>query len=462
MRAKILKILLVSLALGPVLSVALPTQADAAITSRGLLYRLDAKNPASYTTGSTVWKDLSGNGYDVTLYNGASTACSTPYVGANTCASSYSETVASGVRMPAMQFYNQTSATSGKYGAFNAGGAISWGAFPGFSITFYANFGTTNGNWDRIIDFGSSAGANNIEIARSNNSTNLTLEIWNSATSQSYGYCSNSIISNNTWAHYAVVADGTNCYMYKNNGSKSTTSYSGLPSNVSRLTSYLGRSWWSGDAMFSGGIADIAMYNVALTDAEVAQNFAEQTAAQIITFTSTAPTSAVSGVGSYAVTDTVTSQLPITNTIDATSASVCSISGGTVTFTTGGTCKINANQPGNAHYSAAAQVQQSFGITTNSSLIFSIAGGATTATYRQSLGLTATVTSTGKVTFYQQGKTIPGCKGLSGTGTITCNWKPSQKSIITLSVQFVPSNAQLATRYAGPINISVSNRSNKR
>lgn len=248
--------------------------------------------------------------------------------------------------------------------------------------------------------------------------------------------------------------------MYKNGVKQTPASYTGLPSNVSRSTSYIGRSWWT-DGMYSGGLADLALYNVTLTDTEVAQNYSEQTAAQVISFTSTAPSNAISDIGSYAVTDTVTSQLQTIKTIDATSAAICSISNGTVTFTTGGTCKINSNQPGNANYSAAAQVQQSFGITANSSLVFSIAGGATSATYRQSLGLTATVTSTGKVTFYQQGKPIPGCKNLSGTGAITCNWKPAQKTAVQLTVTFVPTNGQLASRTASQV-VNVAKRSTTR
>lgn len=441
------------------------SQANASIVTRGLLLRLDAKNPASYATGSTTWKDLSGNGNDVTLYNSTSTTCSTPYVGANTCAGSNSETVATGVRMPTMQFYNQTTASTGKYGAVNAGGAVNWGAFTGFTISFYANFGTNSNAWDRIIDFGSAAGGSsgyNIEVGRSGvDSSKVFIETWTGA-SVSNGYCATIPITNNTWAHYAIVLTASQCLTYKNGNLQSTTAYTGVPSNVSRSVNYIGRSWWSGDGMYSGGLADLAMYNLALADTEVAQNYAEQTASQVLSFTSTAPTSAVSGVGSYVVADTSTSQLPVVTTIDPSSSTICSISNGTITFTSGGTCTINANQPGNANYSAAAQVQQGFSITANSTLVFSVAGGATTATYRQALGLTATVSPTGKVTFYQQGKAIPGCKGIIGSGSVVCNWKPAQKSTITLSVKFVPNNSLLATRTAGPLTVSVGRRTGTR
>jgi large repetitive protein len=79
---------------------------------------------------------------------------------------------------------------------------------------------------------------------------------------------------------------------------------------------------------------------------------------QTITFTSTAPSNAAIS-GTYTPTATATSGLTVALTIDSSSSSVCSISAGVVSFTTAGTCTINANQAGNTNYNAAPQVQQS-------------------------------------------------------------------------------------------------------
>ena len=69
--------------------------------------------------------------------------------------------------------------------------------------------------------------------------------------------------------------------------------------------------------------------------------------AQAISFTSTAPTAAVYG-GSYAVSATASSGLPVALSIDSSSdTGACSLSGGTVTFTGVGQCVIDANQGGN-------------------------------------------------------------------------------------------------------------------
>jgi hypothetical protein len=84
---------------------------------------------------------------------------------------------------------------------------------------------------------------------------------------------------------------------------------------------------------------------------------------QAITFTSTPPANPTVG-GTYTVSATGGgSGNPVTFSIDSSSTSgACSIPGTTVSFTGAGTCVIDANQAGNANYSAAPQVQQSFSI----------------------------------------------------------------------------------------------------
>ncbi len=94
---------------------------------------------------------------------------------------------------------------------------------------------------------------------------------------------------------------------------------------------------------------------------QVQQSFAVGKGSQTIAFTSTAPTNAVAGGPTYIPTATGGASLnPVTFTIDASAASVCSINLGVVSFTAVGTCKINADQAGDANYNAAPQVQQSF------------------------------------------------------------------------------------------------------
>ena len=66
----------------------------------------------------------------------------------------------------------------------------------------------------------------------------------------------------------------------------------------------------------------------------------------------------------------------------------------------------------------------------------SIAGNVKEVSKGQRITLTATLDDTVKITFFADGKRIPGCIGMSAVaGTVTCSWKPTiQKSVIVYSV----------------------------
>jgi hypothetical protein len=122
-------------------------------------------------------------------------------------------------------------------------------------------------------------------------------------------------------------------------------------------------------------------------------------AAQSITFTSTAPTDATVGGTAYTVAATGGgSGNAVTFSIDAASSGICSISGSSVSFTAVGTCIVLAGQAGDADYSAAQQVSQSFAIsrapvsvTVSGSQTF---GGSPSFTYTPADGISGTVSCT--------------------------------------------------------------------
>ena len=78
---------------------------------------------------------------------------------------------------------------------------------------------------------------------------------------------------------------------------------------------------------------------------------------QVLTFQSTPPSSPIVG-STYTVNVTSDASLAPTVVIANSSTSVCSISAGVVTFSSTGTCTINATQTGNDQYAAAAASQQ--------------------------------------------------------------------------------------------------------
>jgi hypothetical protein len=100
---------------------------------------------------------------------------------------------------------------------------------------------------------------------------------------------------------------------------------------------------------------------------EARQSFTVDKRAQLITFTSNAPSPATVGGPIYAVGATSTSGLAVS--LSSGTPSVCSLAGSTVSFLATGACTIDADQAGNSEYGAAAQAQQSFVVSAASMLL---------------------------------------------------------------------------------------------
>jgi hypothetical protein len=142
----------------------------------------------------------------------------------------------------------------------------------GFTCEAIVKFTSASQTWERIIDFSSGTPSDNIIFSRSGNSNDLRLQIFNGSTSVA-DISATGAIANGSYAHYAVTANGTNLYIYKNGIQVATVASSGLPSNVSRTTNYIGRSPWSGDSYFSGNIDMVRTYSRALSAAEINANY---------------------------------------------------------------------------------------------------------------------------------------------------------------------------------------------
>jgi hypothetical protein len=131
--------------------------------------------------------------------------------------------------------------------------------------------------------------------------------------------------------------------------------------------SFIGPGTCTVDADQGGGISGGVNYAPA---SQVQQSFDVATSGgvtpQTIAFTSAAPVNATVGGIAYFVTATATSGLPVVLTVDAASATVCTIGNDFVSFIGPGTCTIDANQgggiSGGVNYKAAPQVQQSFAV----------------------------------------------------------------------------------------------------
>ena len=276
----------------PVGSLAVPqlmNQAHAGpITTSGLLLNLDANDANSYGGSGNEWRDLSGNGYHATLLSPG-----------NGYTLTYDST------NKAMSFSNQSRSSNDSNGAYATitSKEIPQQTWGGFSATFYANLGSGSANsWSRVLDFSTSSftqgsgDRGGILIARRESGTNLQLG-FRSMDGRTVGECiATNIITDNAFHHYAVTVDGNGtCIWYKNKnphtgytstgGGTNASATSGstgtnlkLPSNNAKSSLWIGRSHWN-DRYLNGSIRNLAVYNTALTSAQVTANFDGQTGA---------------------------------------------------------------------------------------------------------------------------------------------------------------------------------------
>jgi len=181
----------------------------------------------------------------------------------------------------------------------------------------------------------------------------------------------------------------------------------------------------------------------------VPQSFTVAKANQTISFTTTAPSSAVTGT-TYNVAATSTSGLTVAITVSG----ACTISSGTVTFgPSTGTCTINANQAGDTNYNPASQQQQTVTVTgkLNQTISFpttktsAVAGSTYTPAPTATSGLAVTTTvggacsiASGVVTF---GPSAGTCTiSANQPGNATYNAAPQVQQIVTVSAAPTISN----------------------
>jgi hypothetical protein len=97
-----------------------------------------------------------------------------------------------------------------------------------------------------------------------------------------------------------------------------------------------------------------------------------------------------------------------------------------------------------------------------STISISLAGGVTQTPKGKAVVVTATIDKAGKVTFFADGKRIPGCFNLSASaGTKTCNWTPTVQKQVYLSAALTPTNSVYKNSSSGMV-ISVTRRTGTR
>jgi Bacterial Ig-like domain (group 3) len=179
-------------------------------------------------------------------------------------------------------------------------------------------------------------------------------------------------------------------------------------------------------------------------------------ASQSITFTSTAPSSAVVGGSTYNVTATASSGLAVSFSADATSAGICTVAGSTVSFVGTGTCTVDANQSGNSNYLAAPQAQQAFAVGKGSQAI------SFTPPASGSAGGSSTLAATGgasgnPVVFSVDGTSGAGVCNVTGTNGTTLNYTAGGTCVVDAN-QAGNGNYNAAPQVQRSIGVNKSNQ----
>lgn len=84
------------------------------------------------------------------------------------------------------------------------------------------------------------------------------------------------------------------------------------------------------------------------------------------------------------------------------------------------------------------------------------------ATFRALTVITATANTPGRITFYADGKKIPGCISRLISSSVTCDWRPNVHKAILISARLVPTDSSYLSSDAQPIAVKITGRSSLR
>jgi hypothetical protein len=197
----------------------------------GLVLLLDAGNPASYPGSGTTWSDLSGNGNNGTLVNGVGYNSDN---GGSLVFDGVDDYVLTPVNIDA-----NPNTVSAWFNASSTSGAR------GIVLT-------DNGGWDKGFEI--TNGVFNIHVGNNLSSTGVSA-------------------LSNTWYFGTIIYTSISMSFYING---TNVWNGGAPGGTSGSTVEIGRANFPGGAgsrFFIGNIAQVSIYNRALTASEIQQNF---------------------------------------------------------------------------------------------------------------------------------------------------------------------------------------------
>ncbi len=208
------------------------------IVSDGLIIYLDANNTSSYSGTGSTWYDLSGNGRHASL-----------------------------ISSPSYEGFGR-----GKYLSFD--GSTNYATIP-YTITdnlitvsfwYYSKICSSNSSTDALIsNYEPVVTGFDVRLITPT-SLQLDLKIGSTFPNLSFG-----TIANNTWYHVAFTYDGASLKAFMNGNVVSSTSATGTRANGTQIC--IATSAVDTNRKATCGIPQVMIYNRALSDAEILQNY---------------------------------------------------------------------------------------------------------------------------------------------------------------------------------------------
>lgn len=132
----------------------------------------------------------------------------------------------------------------------------------------------------------------------------------------------------------------------------------------------------------------------------------------------------------------------------------------------GGSGNAGLGAPGGKGGSGVVIIRYALSLTSAFNSL-TLPGGITTVTFRTPVSVTANISVASRVSFYVNGKVLPGCKNklASGSGSsysVTCTWKPSLRGDFSVSATSIPISASTSGATAKPILVNIADRTVKR
>lgn len=210
------------------------------LSTNGLVLHLDAANYRSYISGSTTWRDLSGNGNNGTLTNGPT------YSSANN-----GSIVFDG---------------SDDEVLINNADSINFIGSQQYTVLVWAYPNLGGVTWHGIVSKGNSQ-----QYALTINSPNAYLHYETNQGSVTHIDSANNTVSANTWQQFGIRFDGSTKTIWKNGVSIASLSAATLNSTTNTEQLRIGEG--NNGEQYRGNIGIVQIYNRALSAAEIAQNF---------------------------------------------------------------------------------------------------------------------------------------------------------------------------------------------